>query len=121
MSEVIVIVDLGYGDCPQIQKDVESFGVAARICQHDAEKAELDAIAMEFGEIKGFVLCGGPCKNVRGFRPEASAAIYENEIPTYSVDHAGPKGVDLYSWPKEEEKRLEAIGDFLAKRCKLEI
>lgn len=119
MTGVVVVVDLGYENCGQIKTDVESFGVPAVICNHDAEQEELNSIAEQFGEIKGFIHCGGACKNVRGFRPEASQAIYENKIPTYSVDHAGPKGVDLYSWPSDDAERREKIQTFLTKGCKL--
>lgn len=112
---VIVIVDLGYDNCPMIKKDVESFGAKAVICEHDAEKDYLDSL----GEIKGFILCGGSCKNVNGFRPEASEAIYDNEIPTFSVDHASWKGVDLFTWPKDDDERKYYIENFLKKKCNM--
>ena len=92
---VIVIVDLGHENC---QKDLDSLG-----------------------EIKGFILNGGPHKSINGFRVDASEAIYENEIPTYSVDHASWKGVDLFTWPKDEVERKERIGKFLSETCKLDI
>ena len=114
---VIVIVDLGHENCQMIKEDVESFGVPAVICSHEASQEELDSL----GEIKGFILNGGPHKTINGFRVDASEAIYENEIPTYSVDHASWKGVDLFTWPKDEVERKERIGKFLSETCKLDI
>lgn len=116
-KEVIVIVDLGHENCQMIKEDVESFGVPAVICSHDVDQAYLEGL----GEIKGFILNGGPHKMINGFRLEASEAIYENEIPTYSVDHASWKGVDLFTWPKDEAERKERIGRFLSETCKLKI
>ena len=86
------------------------------IC-HEASQEDLDSL----GEIKGFILNGGPHKSINGFRVDASEAIYENEIPTYSVDHASWKGVDLFTWPKDEVERKERIGKFLSETCKLDI
>ncbi|MGC2873425.1 hypothetical protein ACDL92_09075 [Ihubacter sp. mB4P-1] len=114
---VIVIVDLGHENCQMIKEDVESMGVKAVICNHDADQAQLEAL----GEIKGFILNGGPCKKVNGFRVDASEAIYDNKIPTYSVDHAGLKGVDLYAWPVDIVERREKIRGFLTRSCNLEI
>lgn len=114
---VIVIVDLGHDNCQMIKEDVESFGIKAEIINHIVEKAELDAL----GEITGFILNGGTCKNVRGFRPECSEIIYEMELPIFSVDHAGSTGVDRYKWAEDEAVRREDIAYFLRERCKLEV
>ena len=114
---VIVIVDLGHENCQMIKEDVESFGLSAVVCSHDVDQVYLDSL----GDIKGFILNGGPHKTINGFRVDASEAIYENEIPTYSVDHASWKGVDLFTWPKDENERKERIGKFLSETCKLEI
>ncbi|MGN0658231.1 MAG: hypothetical protein ACI4LA_01360 [Emergencia sp.] len=114
---VIVIVDLGHEDCEMIRRDVESLGVSAVICPHDADQAQLDA----FGEIRGFILNGGPNRKVNGFRVDASQVILDSKIPTYSVDHASMKGVDLYSWPEDEAERREKIRRFLQKDCGLEL
>lgn len=111
---IIVIVDLGHEDCQMIREDVESFGVEAVVCSNDAGREELERL----GEIRGFILNGGPHKKQpNGFRVEASEAIYENEIPTFSVDHASWKGVDLFTWPKDAEERREKIGKFLSESC----
>lgn len=115
LNGVIVIVDLGHEDCAMIKRDVESFGAEAVICSHDVDQEYLNGL----GEIKGFILNGGSCKNVNGFRPEASEVIYESEIPTFSVDHASWKGVDLFTWPKDETERREKIGKFLKEKCEI--
>ena len=113
---IIVIVDLGHENCQLIKEDVESFGVQAVICPHDADEAYLAAL----GDIRGFILNGGPHKTQpNGFRVDASEAIYENEIPTFSLDHASWKGVDLFTWPADEAERRERIGRFLAESCGL--
>ena len=111
---IVVIVDLGHENCQLIKEDAESFGVKAVICPHDADEAYLEGL----GDIKGFILNGGPHKKqANGFRVDASEAIYENEIPTFSVDHASWKGVDLFTWPKEESERREKIEKFLSEGC----
>ncbi|MGF6376316.1 GMP synthase-like glutamine amidotransferase [Clostridiales Family XIII bacterium PM5-7] len=112
---IIVIVDLGHDDCQMIKEDVQSLGVEAVVCQHDVTKEELDKL----GDIKGFILDGGPAKSINGFRVDASEAIYQRELPMYSVDHACWAGVDLFTWPKDQAERRERIQKFLQERCKI--
>lgn len=113
---LIVIVDLGHENSEMIKKDVEDLGVKAVICQHDVSHEELEGL----GEISGFILNGGPCKCVRGFRVDASEEIYESNLPTFSVDHASFAGVDLFTWPKDETERREKIKKFIDEKCKIE-
>ena len=120
-KEVVVIVDLGHEDCGLIKDDVESLGAKAAVCEHDITEEGLEELVAEFGEIKGFILNGGPHKNVNGFRPEASEAIYEMNLPMYSVDHASYTGIDMFSWPADEAVRRQKIREFLADNCGMEI
>lgn len=114
---IIVIVDLGHVNCQMIKEDVEALGANAVICQHDITKEDLES----FGDIKGFILDGGPAKSINGFRVDASEVIYESELPMYSVDHACWTGVDLFTWPEDEEERRGRIKKFLLEGCKLEL
>ena len=116
-KQMIVIVDLGHENSQMIKEDLESLGVEAVIVEHDINAAQLD----ELQEIKGFILNGGPHKTVGGFRVDASEDIYNKKLPMYSVDHAGLAGVDLYSWPDEQEERLRHIKYFLESKCNIEL
>lgn len=111
--ELVVIVDLGHENCEMIKSDVESLGVRARVCSHDVTEEELDKIAEEFGEIRGFILNGGPHKTAGGFRVEPSEAVYDTGLPTFAVDYASLNGIDLFTWPKDEYERRRRIGEFL--------
>lgn len=111
--EVVVIVDLGHEDSRIIKQDVESLGVEAVICNHDVSAEELKNL----GEIKGFILNGGPHKKINGFRVDASEAVYDCKIPMFSVDHASMAGVDLFQWPEDIQSRRSYIGEFLKESC----
>ncbi|MEF9921610.1 MAG: hypothetical protein RR313_08615 [Anaerovoracaceae bacterium] len=113
----IVIVDLGHENCQLIKSDVEQLGASAVICDHDVSRSYLD----EIGPIAGLILNGGPNKNINGFRPEASDAVYESELPIYAVDHASMAGVDLFVWPEDTAERQNKIRAFLVETCGLEL
>lgn len=109
----ILIVDLGYEDCTIIQEDLASIGIEAVICPHDVKIDDINSIV----DIRGIILSGGPNKTEGGFRVEASEDIYDVQLPVYSVDHAGPAGVDLYSWPEKRQDRLREVEYFLCEKC----
>lgn len=115
---LIVIVDLGHDNSQMIKEEVESLGVDAVVCEHDVDRAYLESL----GTIDGFILNGGPNKKINGLRVEASEDIYEmEEVPCFSVDHASQAGVDLFTWPKTEEERVERISKFLISKCKINL
>lgn len=111
--ELVVIVDLGHENSEMIKADVESLGVKAEICSHEVTEEELKKIAEKSGEIRGFILNGGPHKTIGGFRVEPSEAVYDTGLPTFAVDYASLNGIDLFTWPEDEGERRRRIMEFL--------
>lgn len=116
--ELIVVVDMGHENSEIIRQDVESLGVKAAVVSHEVTSEELEALSKEMGEIKGFILNGGPHKNINGFRVEPSEAVYETGLPTFAVDYASLNGIDLFTWPEDEDERRQIIKEFIAGVCR---
>ena len=99
-QDMIVILDLGSEENPQIAREIRALGVYTEIHPHDITEQELAALP----GVKGIILNGGPNRVVDGVEIDASEAVYKANVPVLLVDHKGNA-----PWPKDEAERKESI------------
>lgn len=76
-QDMILILDLGSEENPQIAREIRALGVYTEIHAHDISAGELAALA----NVKGIILNGGPNRVVDGAEIDASEAVYRSGIP----------------------------------------
>ena len=107
-QDLIIILDLGAENNTVIARDIRSLGVYSEIHPHDISKDELLAMPT----LKGIVINGGPNNIV--------AEVANCGIPIFCVDHQGCIDQNLPSWPKDNDKRLDVLKDFVFNICHAE-
>ena len=107
-QDMIVILDLGSEENPQIAREIRALGVYTEIHPHDITEQELAALP----GVKGIILNGGPNRVVDGVEIDASEAVYKANVPVLLVDHKGNA-----PWPKDEAERKESLRRFVFDQC----
>ncbi len=74
-QDMIVILDLGSEENPQIAREIRALGVYSEIHPHDITEQELAALP----NVKGIILNGGPNRVVDGVEIDASEAVYNGQ------------------------------------------
>ena len=112
-QDMIVILDLGSDQNPRLAREIRALGVYSEIHPHDITLEQLKALP----NVKGVILNGGPNRVVDGVEIDVSPEIYSKEydVPVLLVDHKGDA-----PWPEDEEKRKEAISNFIFGMCHAE-
>ena len=107
-QDMIVILDLGSEENPRLAREIRALGVYSEIHPHDITLEELKALP----NVKGIILNGGPNRVVDGVEIDASADIYNYEVPVLLADHKGDA-----PWPEDAEERKDAIFNFVFNVC----
>ena len=107
-QDMIVVLDLGSEENPQIAREIRSLGVYSEIHPHDITLAELKALP----NVKGIILNGGPNRVVDGAAIDVAQEIYDCDIPALLVDHRGDA-----PWPTGEQERRTALENFVFTIC----
>ena len=110
-QDMILILDLGSEENPQIAREIRALGVYSEIYPHDISADELAALP----GVKGIILNGGPNRVVDGVEIDACAAVYASGYPLLCADHKGEPG-----WPIDEAARKEMLSRFIFDTCKAE-
>lgn len=110
-QDMILILDLGSDENPQLAREIRTMGVYTEIHAHDISAIELAALP----NVKGIILNGGPNRVVDGVEIDASAAVYNSGLPLLSLDHKG--AAPLFAKRGDREKTLNA---FVFKTCAAE-
>ena len=110
-QDMILILDLGSEENPQIAREIRALGVYTEIHPHDITAKELSALP----NVKGIILNGGPNRVVDGVSIDASQAVYESGLPLYRADHQGSP-----VWPADEDTRSKALSEFVFGVCHAE-
>ncbi len=107
-QDMILILDLGSEQNPQIAREIRALGVYTEIHPHDISQEALAALP----NVKGIILNGGPNRVVDGVEIDAGAHVYGAGIPVCCADHKGGK-----PWPADEGQRKKALEDFVFGAC----
>ena len=107
-QDMILILDLGSEQNPQIAREIRALGVYSEIYPHDISQEALAALP----NVKGIILNGGPNRVVDGMEIDAGAHVYGAGIPVYCADHKGGK-----PWPADDAQRKKALEDFVFGAC----
>ncbi|MGI6030993.1 MAG: glutamine-hydrolyzing GMP synthase [Eubacteriales bacterium] len=107
-QDMIVILDLGSGENPQIAREIRALGVYSEIHPHDITVEEWKALP----NVKGVILNGGANRVVDGVEIDAGSHIYNCGLPVLAVDHKGAE-----PWPQEDEARRQKLSEFVFDRC----
>lgn len=110
-QDMILVLDLGSEENPKIAREIRALGVYTEIYAHDISASELAALP----NVKGIILNGGPNRVVDGAEIDASAAVYESNLPVLSVAHKGAP-----EWPADSDDRCEVLKQFVFDECKAE-
>ena len=110
-QDMILILDLGSEENPQIAREIRALGVYTEIHPHDITAEELSTLP----NVKGIILNGGPNRVVDGVSIDASQAVYESGLPLYCADHQGGP-----VWPADEDARRKALSEFVFGVCHAE-
>ncbi len=110
-QDMILILDLGSEQNPQIAREIRALGVYSEIHPHDLTAEELNALP----GVRGILLNGGPNRVVDGVEIDASKAVYDSGLPILCVDHKGEK-----PWPAEDAARKKALSAFVFDTCQAE-
>ncbi|MGX8706243.1 MAG: glutamine amidotransferase-related protein, partial [bacterium] len=114
-QDMIVILDLGSAENTLIARDIRALGVYTEIHPHDITAEQLSALP----NVKGIILNGGVNRVVDGVAIDASAAVYESNIPLMAVDHDAKRAdTTLKQWPADEAARMNALRAFVFGACK---
>lgn len=107
-QDMILILDLGSEENPQIAREIRALGVYTEIHAHDISAGELAALA----NVKGIILNGGPNRVVDGAEIDASEVVYRSGIPILCANHKGAP-----EWPADDGARKAQLSHFVFDRC----
>lgn len=110
-QDMILILDLGSEENPQIAREIRALGVYTEIHAHDISAAELAALP----NVRGIILNGGPNRIVDGVEIDASEAVYKAGFPILSAAHKGAP-----EWPAGAAERKALLSRFAFDTCKAE-
>jgi len=110
-QDMILILDLGSEENPQIAREIRALGVYTEIHAHDISAAELAALP----NVRGIILNGGPNRIVDGVEIDASEAVYKAGFPILSAAHKGAP-----EWPADAAERKALLSRFAFDTCKAE-
>ncbi|MFR1517736.1 MAG: glutamine-hydrolyzing GMP synthase [Clostridia bacterium] len=108
-QDMILILDLGSEENPQIAREIRALGVYTEIHAHDISAAELAALP----NVRGIILNGGPNRIVDGVEIDASEAVYKAGFPILSAAHKGAP-----EWPAGAAERKALLSRFAFDTCK---
>ena len=110
-QDMILILDLGSDQNPQLAREIRAMGVYTEIHPHDITAEALSALP----NVKGIILNGGPNRVVDGVEIDASPAVYNSGLPIWSLDHKGTAPL-----AESGKAREDAIHSFVFDTCKAE-
>ena len=107
-QDMILILDLGSEENPQLAREIRAMGVYTEIHPHDITAEQLRALP----GVKGIIFNGGPNRVVGGGVIDASKEIYNAGLPILFVNHGGAKAL-----PAEPAARETVLRGFVFDTC----